>query len=177
MRAGVPMTAVPRPPRRLGKRLAETLERFLGAKPRAVVGLLLLIACGFWIKQNNLFPEFVLHDPTRLLEVDSSQTTPLEVPVLPEALLRPFNSLNPGIAGLVLLLSPFWPSWRMQAFLMPAALVIFLGPSLGVRAMTLPTLRELSPYRVSLAIGALLLLLGMVFDHVAAPYYEDREDF
>jgi hypothetical protein len=138
---------------------------------------LLLVACGFWVEQNKLVSQDLLSDPSRIADVDASSTQPLVVHLLPQAWLRPFSSLNPGIAGLILLLSPFWPGWRMQVFLIPAAVLVFLGETLGMPGMTLPLVGALPPHRVSLVAGGVLLMLGWVFDRLGAPYYEDRTDF
>jgi hypothetical protein len=162
---------------RLSRRLGELLDPILGPSPRAFVGLLLLAGCGLWIHQNQLLPQRVLENPTRLGEIDASATQPLHLLAVLDPWLVPFNSLNPGIAGLVLLLSLSWRSWRMNLFLIPAALVIFLGESWGVPAATLPLLGEQPAHRVSLVVGLVLLALGFVFDHFAAPRAEDRDDF
>jgi hypothetical protein len=167
--AVTPQPGPPPPPVPLRKRLAILVKVTVGVGPRAIAALLLLGLCGLWINQNHLLPAWLLEDPTRWNELDVSKTRPLDLRFIPETWLRPFNSLNPGVAGLVLLLSLFRQGWRMNLFLLPAAAVILLGETFGMPAWDAPWVGTLPPHRVSLVVGLALLLPGLLFDHFGTP--------
>ncbi len=57
-------------------------------------------------------------------------TKPLELPGLPASVGMLFNSFNPGVAGLILVLAAFFRGWRMSLFVLPAAAVAIIGPSI-----------------------------------------------
>jgi hypothetical protein len=146
------------------KRVRALLDPLLATGPRAPAGLLLLFLCGLWAVQNDLVPPDLLDNPFHSKGVDASRSRALAIPFLPEVVLRPFNSLNPGIAGLVLLLSLLWPGWRLNLLVVPAAAVILLGESCGMPAWNAPVVGALPPHQVSLAFGLGLLLVGILLD-------------
>jgi 4-amino-4-deoxy-L-arabinose transferase-like glycosyltransferase len=120
----------------------------------------LLVACLIWLKQNDLLKtehartwlRLAIYDPA-----DAPPTRPLNLLVVPERVTRMlFNTIAPGLAGLVLLASSLWRSWLMGALVILAAAVIFAGAALGM-----PDLEPLGSHRASLAIGGLLAVLAL----------------
>jgi hypothetical protein len=167
-RSHILMPLPERPRSSLSEMAEQFVEAVFGPRVRGLVGLLLITGCVLWIHQNNLISEEDLADPTRLASLDMSRAEPLRLAFLPAAILKPFHSLNPGIAGLVLLLSLFWQSWRINLFLIPAAAVIFLGDSLGLPALAIGS----GGFALSLhalIIGGILLALGFVFHFLFEP--------
>jgi hypothetical protein len=152
----------------------ETLRAIFGPRVRGLAGLLLVTGCVLWIHQNNLVSEEDLADPTHFAGFDTSHAQPLHLSFLPDAWLRPFHSLNPGIAGLVLLLSLFWRSWRLNIFLIPAAVAILLGDSLGLPDKSIGGTFGVSI--TSLFFGTALLTLGFLNDWLGAPRELSRDE-
>jgi hypothetical protein len=171
-----PLPANRQRPRPFRNRFGGLLKPLLATGPRAPAGLLLLFLCGLWAVQNDLVPPDVLDNPFHWKQVDASKLRPLAIPFVPEVVLRPFNSLNLGVAGLVLLLSLLWPGWRMNLLVVPVAAVILLGEACGMSAWNAPIVGTLPPDRVSLVVGLGLLLVGFLFEFLGSISTQDRID-
>jgi hypothetical protein len=176
--AKAPAIREPAAPERAGlvEVLGELVATIFAPRVRGLLGLLLITGCVLWIQQNNLISEEDLADPSHLAGFDASHAQPLHLASLPNVLLRPFHSLNPGIAGLVLLLSLFWRSWRMNVFLIPAAAVIFLGDSFGLPGGTIGGRTTFAVSLASLFVGGVLLTLGFLNDLLGAPRQLSRAE-
>ena len=75
--------------------------------------------------------------------------------------------LNPGVAGLMLIVSAFGQGRRRLAlFLVVAAAVMAAGPLLGVPAVDLPGYGAVAAEAVSLAAGLALAAAGFVLDRL-----------
>jgi len=100
---------------------------FLGAKLRFLVGSALLVGCLLWMNQNGVFSS----EDGILANLDSVRvlgpSAPWNVPLVG----RLFDSLNPGIAGLMLLLAACFRGWKMTLFALPAAAIMVFGPAGG----------------------------------------------
>jgi len=90
-------------------------------------------------------------------EAINREHEPLSFPGLPAALGKLFNSFNPGIAGLILVVSSFFRGWRMSLFALPGAAVALLGPAvLAVPSSQPLDIRNL----ITMAAGGALLVVG-----------------
>ncbi len=107
------------------------------------------------LKTGDLIDEKTI---TRAREAFEKGAKPLELPILPPALARRFDGFNPGVAGLILLVSSFFPGVRLGLFATAGAAVAWLGPSLAFSSSGLGDLRL-----VSMGIGTALLLVGIFF--------------
>lgn len=162
----MPTGAKPRRAWRRPNRLVITLRLFFGPRPRFLVGVVLLAACALWARQNAILPAWLLEEP-RPADAEPVPPQPLRLPLVPQAWLGPFDSFNPGIAGLVLVLSAIWPGWRVPLFAIPAAAVMVLGPLLGMPSLAVAGLGEMPAQRVSLYAGLLLAGLGVLVNYIA----------
>ena len=76
---------------------------------------------------------FIKDIDTTKISVETTGKTPLKFPFLPANIAsRFFNNYNALAAGLILILSSFFAGVRMSAFAIPAAVITFAGPTLGV---------------------------------------------
>jgi hypothetical protein len=136
-----------------------------GVRARFLTGVVLLALCAWWTQQN---PELT----NKLYNLVTDFSWPAQWPETkpfsflyfpPEAIARPLlNSFNPGIAGLLLILSVFFENRKILVAFYLAAVVILLGQLAGMPVVELPLLGELSPGQVSLAAGLLLAAAGVV---------------
>jgi hypothetical protein len=151
-------------------------------KMRFLVGALLLAGCALWIYQNDLVPSKATREQAAeqlkekgikggygvLSDWFPKETKPLALPLVPafigEPLGQPFNSFNSGAAGLILILSGFFRSFKIGWFVWPAAALVFAGTLLGI-----PSIGPVSSSLLSLAAGAALALVGFL---VAAEHTE-----
>jgi serine/threonine protein kinase len=162
----------PAAPRRRRRPLAGVkllLRSLTGNQVRFFIGLVLIGICLWWTQQNpdlsrtisDFFNYFSL--PETL-----PASKPLQVVLLPEFVAQQlFSSFNPGVAGLLLILSVLWSSLKMRAGMVAGALVIFLGPwgleVAGLSKVDVPLLGELTGQTVSLLAGLLLAVLGCMW--------------
>jgi hypothetical protein len=155
-------------------RLGKVLALPFAPQVRFLVGAVLLAGCLGWMNQNGLIPGRELKRLAReavsvqnpnlpsvdlaALQVDlHKETTPLRVPLVPEVLTSGFNSFNPGVAGLLLVLSAFAPGALAGLFAFAAAAVAWAGPRLGI-----PSLGPLKAEYLSMLAGAGLFVLGLM---------------
>lgn len=131
---------------------------FLGPTARLVVGLILLVACGLWLKQNGMVPgsendrrqrELQRYDTNNDGEISDAErsrgrerdieefgrtfgnTYPLAIPFLPVpdfVMNGLFNSFNAGVAGLIFMSSIIFRRRRIIWIAWLAFAVIMLGP-------------------------------------------------
>lgn len=94
---------------------------------------------------------------TRAKQAFHKGSQPLELPGLPAFLARRFDGFNAGMAGLLLVISAFFRSPKMNLFGTLAGLTVWLGPAFGFSATGLGDLRL-----VSMAAGVALLVAGIV---------------
>lgn len=141
---------------RAGALISGPLNLFLGGKVRFLIGCLLLAGFALWLKQNGLLSQEQLQDAAgAVMEQDleatsalsNSETEPLALPLVGQL----FNGYLPGLAGLLLVGSSFFRGWRMSVFLLPAAGVALLGPTLGLGVWLSGAVA------LGLAVGGLLL--------------------
>jgi hypothetical protein len=157
--------------REVGRRLGGALYLVFGPRVRLLVGLVLAAGCAGWLYQNGLVPQQEIQqaaddalnrqdvpDVTPLQNFDwFKETKPLSLPPVPAVLTDPFASLNPGVAGLILVLSALLHGPRITLFGWAGALLALAGPWLGV-----PALGPVTASEVSMAAGALLAVPGFV---------------
>jgi hypothetical protein len=147
------------------------LDLLLGARTRFILGALLIAACLVWMKQNGMLPgarfkSAIEHrdrgDATGLVEdiarTSKKQRTPLKLPLLSESVAAGFfNSFNPALAGLLLILSTLFPGPRMALFIIPAAAIVMVG-----HVLVLPSLGPIRREHMSMVIGGALAALGLL---------------
>lgn len=111
----------------------------LSAKVRFLLGGLLIVGCGLRVKQNrvvsvseirNAAAQAVQHGSVADVphEWVSETGRPLELPFVGWI----FDSFNPGLAEVLLVVSSLFRGWKMSLFMLPAAAIIVLGPKLGI---------------------------------------------
>jgi serine/threonine protein kinase len=79
----------------------------------------------------------------------------VEPPTAANAVLRALSSFNAGVAGILLILSAIWRSWKMGLLQLVAAAIIVIGPVAGA-----PGMGPLTPSLLSLATGFGLSVLA-----------------
>jgi hypothetical protein len=130
----------------------------LGAQTRLVLGAVLLLACLACVQQNgvaDVFSKGSLFAPSTWENAATKLGSKApEVPMVGSIeVLRPLASFASGVAGVLLLLSVFLPLRWLALVPIAAAVLIVLGPTLGV-----PAVGPLSPALTSLAAGVVLNL-------------------
>ncbi len=89
----------------------------------------------------------------------SADYTPLQLPWLPPAIANLFTSYNPGVAGLVLVLSALVPGLKILAFMLPATCVMLLAHVAGIPHLIAPAGNSIT----SLGLGLLLVMGGYIW--------------
>jgi membrane protein implicated in regulation of membrane protease activity len=154
---------------------------FLGPSVRFLLGAVLLTGCILWVKQNKIIPGERLAtlgatvkdqssdivggvDATKISGaaqnvVDTSvESKPLDLPMIPSFATRLFDGWAPGIAGAMLVISALFSGPSLGIFLVPAALIMFLGGKYGM-----PALGPASSQSVATAAGLVLAAIGFMF--------------
>ena len=158
-----PRPAVTAPALRLDRLLAAPF----GGGPRFLLACVLLVCSGFWAWSQNLIPGSDTLDQTSTWVSKYNEAKmkagkvnlPFTLP-LPEMVSKSVFSIGALAAGVLLLLSSLWYSWKIGIMQYLAAAVFLLGPTLGY----LPeTIMGLSPTDVSLTAGFALSFLGFLF--------------
>lgn len=108
---------------------------------------------------RELKPEHLIDTDaiTRAKEAFQKGSRPLELPALPGFLARRFDGFNAGVAGLLLIVSAFFSSPRMNLFGTLAGLTAWLAPAFALSATGLGDLRL-----ISMGAGVALLVVGIV---------------
>jgi serine/threonine protein kinase len=161
------------PVRRRGGPITGLFGLLFGARMRFLVGAVLLVGCLLWVRQNSQAWEQDLKkladqaraqqtapDMKALQEQLSREraTKPLELPLVPAVITGLFDSFNPGVAGLLLVLSAFFRGPRVALFCWPAAVLAFAGPRFGV-----PSVGPVTAHQLSMAAGVVLAVPGFLF--------------
>jgi hypothetical protein len=150
-----------RAPARRSRLVPYLAGSFLGGSVRFMLGASLLLICLLWMHTRHLLPGASDLDEaetyTSVWE-RAREAEPLHVPLVPEVVLRAFASINPGVAGVLLLLSAVWRSWKIGFVQLLAAATMVIGPVAGV-----PEVGPLTPQVVCLAVGGALSLVGFLF--------------
>lgn len=133
--------------------LAMPLALVTGAPLRILVGALLLAGCTLWLHQNELFSG----DLASALDTQRTFQT-LELPMVTADMAKFVSSFAAGVAGLVLLGSAFFGSWRLSLFAWTAAAVVLFGVSFGIPDLT----QKLHAGYLAGAIGVSLFAIGMI---------------
>jgi serine/threonine protein kinase len=155
------------PPPPLQSTVSVWLNTIAGSRFRFLAGSVLMIGFVLWIQQNKVLSgsEFGAAAATaienreasalRNVQLDFSETKPLDMPIIG----RYFDSLNAGLAGLLLLFTSLFRGWKISVFLLPAAVIALLGPALGV-----PGIDAIGgAYVSSGAIAIVLAVVGVLF--------------
>jgi hypothetical protein len=158
----------------IGPETSWVRDLLLGPRTRFLLGAALFAGFLLWVHQNEILPTAQLQeaaaraveadDPLRALQdarVDvrlPAQTKRLRLPFLPRWLSNLFQGFNPGAAGLILILSALVRGSWVGPFALGGAAVALLGPAAGV-----PRLGPLDPRTASMALGAGVAALGLVF--------------
>ena len=135
----------------------------LGARARFLVGALLIAACVIWMRQNGMIGQGQsLDELGTTLKAATTEaeigTEALKLPLLPESVLVHFNSVNVGLAGLILVFSAFFPGVKMAFLMVPAAAVAMFGEHLG-----LGQIWRIRAEYVHMAAAGVLVVLGVLF--------------
>lgn len=148
----VEVVVPPRVGARRGLALGEALNSLFGGSVRFLTGVALVLLCLWWLHRNQLLPSSADYDSPATYsaiwaKIQGGEARPLP---LPEAVRDLFNSINPGVAGLLLIVSSVWRYWQIGLLVLLGAAIIVLGP-----AILTPT--------ASLAIGGGIAAAGFVF--------------
>lgn len=151
----------------------------LGPTVRFVLGAVLLTGCILWMKQNRVISSermaalsTTVTDSDRVSGVDTTQaagggdrvvdilppTKPLDLPTAPNFLTRLFDGFSPGVAGAILVLSALFSGPSLGLFIVPAALVMFLGGKFGV-----PSIGPASSQAIATILGLIVATAGFMF--------------
>lgn len=149
-------------------------ELLVGPQTRFLFGAALVVGCLLWVDQNGIVSRAQIKeaaaraaehpDPLQALRntrIDvrvPARTQPLKLAFLPRPLANLFQGWGAGAAGLILILSALIPGVRMALFAIPGAAIALIGPRVGV-----PSIGSLDSVMTSMAIGAGVALLGVVF--------------
>jgi hypothetical protein len=148
-------------PARRSRLFPYLVNSFLGGGVRFMLGASLLLICLLWMHTRHLLPgasDLDEADTYTSVWERAQKAEPLHVPLVPDVVLRAFASINPGVAGVLLLLSAIWRSWKNGLLQLLAAAIMVIGPVAGV-----PEVGPLTPQVVCLAAGGALSLLGFLF--------------
>lgn len=161
------------PQRRTFEVLNQWLNLFLGARVRFLLGCGLMLGFVLWLRQNGVLSGGELQQAATEalqnqqvnelagLKVNIGETEPLAIPLIG----RLFDSLNPGLAGLVLIFSALFRGWKMSLFVLPAAFVAVFGPTLGVPGIAMLG----GSYATSAALALALATVGLLLGRSASP--------
>jgi eukaryotic-like serine/threonine-protein kinase len=156
----------------IGTRTWWVVDVLTGARLRFLLGAALVAGFLVWAHQNKIYstdqikdaatkafenPE-TLRDARIDVHLPAGATTPLQTSFLPGPIARLFHDFNPGVAGLILIVSAFFRGSRVGYFAIPGAAIALFGPSLG-----LPRIGPLDPERASMAVGAGVAALALFF--------------
>ncbi len=143
------------------------LGLLFSGKVRFLLGCLLLVGCVLWVKQNRpvstsdvraaaaqAVHQGGVADVAR--ELTSQSWQPLALPVAGPL----FDSFNPGVAGVLLMVLALFRGWKMSLFALPAAAVMVLGPKLGLPGIDAIGGAHTTSVVIGLAIAGLGLVLG-----------------
>ncbi len=122
---------------------------------RFVLGVVLVVGCLMWMHGNGLLPSSTNLDDDatyRSIWERAMDAKTLRVPLVPvpEVVLNALSTLNAGVAGILLILSAIWRSWKIGLLQVVAAAIMVVGP-----VMDFPTL-------LCLGAGVGLSVLGFV---------------
>ena len=149
---------------------------FLGPAVRFSLGAVLLTGCILWVKQNKLFNtdaiaavkmdtaaaiDGISANDAAAATVAASTSTPrkpLELKMVPARATRYFDGWAPGVAGVILVFSSFFSAPSLGLFIVPAALITFLGGKFGV-----PGIGPASSQSVATALGLVIATIGFMF--------------
>ncbi|MFQ3591799.1 MAG: protein kinase [Gemmataceae bacterium] len=151
----------------VGLRMDRLLAAPFGGGPRLVLACILLVCSGFWAWSNNLVPgsDSLDQSNTWISKYNEAKKKVGEVPMLsslpiPDLVKKSLFSVGALAAGILLLCSTLWFSWKIGLMQYLASAILLLGPSLGY----LPeSLMGLDPTDVSLIAGGVVSLLGLLF--------------
>jgi hypothetical protein len=132
-----------------------------------LLACVLLVSSGFWAWSQNLVPGSDALDQTSTWISKYNEAKmkagkvnlPFTLP-LPEAVSKSVFSIGALAAGVLLLFSSAWYSWKIGVMQYLATAIFLLGPTLGYPQ---ETLMGLSPSDVSLIVGLGVSLLGFLF--------------
>jgi serine/threonine protein kinase len=137
------------------------VSRFLGAvlgpQMRFLLGALLLACCLVWMYQKHLIGQDAdTGDGMALARKYLAPGEPYDLPLV-HVKVPVLSNVNPGVAGLVLIVSALFAGWRLGLFLVPAAVLMTAG-----HLLPWPEGLPLAANHLSLAAGAALALLGFL---------------
>jgi hypothetical protein len=140
-------------------------------KVRFLLGCLLLIGCGMWLRQNDLLSRDSVEQVGSAFSAGVQQGDAASLAAEAESVaVKPMKSLslpligsllssyNAGMAGLVLIALGLFRGWKMSLFALPAAAIMVLGASFGIPAFS----SWESVHVGSLAAGLLVAAVGLV---------------
>jgi serine/threonine protein kinase len=153
----------------------------IGPQPRFLAAAVLMFGCALWVNRNsdllNAFDRAardVMDSGTTGKNIFEVQTQALTLPGLPDAVGKVFNSFNPGVAAILLVLSALLRNPRMTFIFFAAVVLMVFGPLLGVPETPIKYLEP--PERICLVGGLALVALGVIIDKVFFPYVAPSRD-
>ena len=161
-------------------RFLEWFSTIVGQRVRFLTGALLMAGFLAWVHQNEIVTsehlqklkeaakkaaedqdlkalrdaniDINLDRPTKALRVNVP-----DVPTQATRLLGLFNGFNPGVAGLILLISSLFSGWRVGIGAFLGSAVAWLGPSIGI-----PSIGPVSTSSVAMLLGGSIGTLSIL---------------
>jgi serine/threonine protein kinase len=145
------------------------VNNWFGRRFRLTLGAVIFAAGLLWLHQNNLLKENQAITAIRQGDLEAAQkaasdtsrapTQPLKIPgnivAVPEELRPVLNTWALPLTGLMLLLNGlFYFGWKPTVVTLPGAAIALFGPQWGI-----PAVEVLTAQQLSLAIGAVLILV------------------
>jgi hypothetical protein len=147
----------------------------IGPQPRFLVAAVLIFLCSMWVYQNPELQQAFKRASISASDTGTIQEQTLKVethalrfPGLPEAVCNLFNSFNPGVAGILLILSAILRNPRMTFVFFAASVVMMFGPSMGITGAPVRFLEHAE--RVSLVAGLAVVVVGVFVEKFFFPY-------
>jgi hypothetical protein len=139
----------------------DLLEGLLGGGVRFLLGAVLLMIALFWLYRRDLLPDSsnVEEWDWRQVWYEGQTARPLAVPGVPPVVLQALCSVGAIAAGLVLVVSSLWRSWRLGLLTLLGAAVMLVGPVSG----HVPAVESLGALPLCLAAGGILVAMGFLF--------------
>jgi hypothetical protein len=128
--------------------LGDAIELVIGKPVRGILAAVLVVACGWWVYQNDL----VRFSPR---PEGGWETVPLQIPGVSAEWTSWCDTANAGWGGVLLLVSLFYRGHRMAALTLLGSAVAVFGHKLGIR-----TVEPIRDYHVAMLLGTVLALVG-----------------
>ncbi len=151
----------------------------IGPQPRFLLAAILIFGCSLWVSQNPELQDAFRGTTRSLSDEGKVKTNPFAVEThpltfgnwIPRPISLVFDSFNPAVAAVLLIISALWRSHRITIAFFIASAILLVGPQAGVPQLKIPLVGDLSSSTLSLAGGLAVAVLGVVVERLM-----DRDD-